>query len=63
VTEDSADDDGEQSAESLDEQRIEVDVPLGFALAGQLGDEPLVIDMADGGLGVDAPERRASVGR
>jgi len=62
VTEDSADDDGEQSAESLDEQRIEVDVPLGFALAGQLGDEPLVIDMADGGLGVDGPGAK-SVGR
>ncbi|MHB8246064.1 MAG: BTAD domain-containing putative transcriptional regulator [Acidimicrobiales bacterium] len=55
VTEDSADEDGEQPPESLDERRIEVDVPLGAALAGQLGGEPLVMDMADGGLGVDGP--------
>jgi DNA-binding SARP family transcriptional activator len=62
VTQDSADEDGEQPAESLNERRIEVDVPPGFALAGQLGDEPLVIDMADGGLGVDGPGAK-SVGR
>jgi DNA-binding SARP family transcriptional activator len=60
--EDSADDDGEQPAESLDERRIEVDVPLGFAVAGQRGDDPLVMDMADGGLGLDGPGAE-SVGR
>jgi DNA-binding SARP family transcriptional activator len=62
VREENADTGSEAPRESSDEQRIAVDVPLGAALAGERGDASLVIDMADGGFGVDGPGA-ASVGR